>query len=239
MQSVTTPESEQQIATMFNRIAPRYDFLNRLLSMRQDERWRKIMAREVPQIAGGKLLDVATGTGDVLVACAKAHPEYSLMRGGDISEKMIDRAIPKTLPLHTPVQAIDLKVMSATNLVADASSFDVVTIAFGLRNVVDREKALSEFNRVLRRNGVLLIMDFFEPASHLIAWGFRFYFHKILPTIGGIFSDRGAYKYLPASVGGFYKPQELAARLKEHGFKVEKEISFLFGACRIFKASKN
>lgn len=235
---VQAPQSEAQIAAMFDRVAPRYDVLNRLLSARQDLRWRKHLAVMVPFRPGGRYLDVATGTGDVLIASAKVHNEYSTYVGVDISQEMLMRAREKSrqagLAGKTEFQKLSAEDLSSL----PSEAFDCLSIAFGLRNVVRREEALREFHRVLAPGGVLLILEFFLPKRGLLAWFFQLYFHSILPRIGGLLSDKAAYKYLPESVGSFYELPELREVLYGIGCKVDQVESFLFGACRLVRAVK-
>ncbi len=234
---IQNPVTEERIAAMFNRIAGRYDLLNRLLSMRQDQRWRKAMIKRLPVRHGARLVDVATGTGDVLLAAAKERPDYSEYLGVDISEGMLQVAATK-LPTERQDPRFKLAVMSAEKLLVTNEYADAVTIAFGLRNVVDREQALREFARVLKPNGALLILEFFLPRKGLLSRLFQFYFHQVLPRIGGFISDGDAYRYLPQSVGGFYTLPELDDRLRASGFRVVEVKRFLFGACNLVTARR-
>jgi demethylmenaquinone methyltransferase/2-methoxy-6-polyprenyl-1,4-benzoquinol methylase len=234
---LTRPEDENTIAAMFDRIAKRYDFLNRLLSARQDVRWRRKLVSMIPTRHGGAYLDVATGTGDVLIEAMKAHPEYATFTGGDISKGMLNLADKKANAIGL-TKNLSWTVMSAEKLNFTDDSLDCISISFGLRNVVNKEKALCEFARTLKQNGVLLILEFFTPSSGPFAKLFQFYFHKILPQIGRLVSEKEAYTYLPKSVASFYSPAELRGSLTTKGFAVEKEINFLFGACRLVKSRK-
>ncbi len=235
--TIQRPESEAKIAAMFDRVAPRYDLLNRLLSARQDQRWRRHLAALVPFRPGGSYLDCATGTADVLLTVGHKHPEYSELVGVDISAEMLAFGQTKvdTSDLR---QKVRLSRMSAEALTLPDGKFDCVSISFGLRNVVDRGKALMEFHRVLKAGGSLLILEFFIPKRGLLGALFQLYFHHILPFIGGLLSDRAAYKYLPQSVGSFYTPDELRAALYDRGYTVESVTSYLFGACRLVQAVK-
>lgn len=235
--SVQRPESEAKIEGMFDRIAPRYDFLNRLLSARQDQRWRRQLVRHVPFRPGGTYVDVATGTGDVLQAVAQVHDEYGGFIGVDISGQMLKFAEKKCGQLVKSGRA-QFRKMSAEKLELPDASVDTLSISFGLRNVVRKDAAIGEFNRVLKIGGVLLILEFFIPKYGFPGFLFQSYFHYILPAIGGIFSDRTAYKYLPESVGSFYSPDELRQKLYDRGFVVDHVKNFLFGACRLIKATK-
>jgi demethylmenaquinone methyltransferase/2-methoxy-6-polyprenyl-1,4-benzoquinol methylase len=232
--AIQSPQSEQQIASMFDRIAPKYDFLNRLLSAKQDQRWRRILVEKVLYTPQGRHLDVATGTGDVLKAMAVAHKEFDSLMGVDISSKMLDGAREKLKATLAP-QA-ELKMMSAESLQFHDRSFDSLSIAFGLRNVVNRPKALKEFHRVLKPGGRLLVLEFFPPSGGLLSLGFQCYFNHVLPFIAGLFSDRQAYTYLPQSVGSFYDIKSFRQVLKESGFRVIEVKNFMFGSCRLVVA---
>ena len=236
--AVQRPESEAKIAAMFDRVAPRYDLLNRLLSARQDVRWRKRLTALVPFRPEGRYVDVATGTGDVLLAVARTHGEYGSYVGVDISGEMLTLAGEKVKAagITKPVQ---LRRMSAEALQLPDAAFDCLSISFGLRNVVRREEALREFARVLAPGGVLLILEFFLPKRGLLARLFQLYFHGILPLIGGLISDREAYRYLPQSVGSFYSADGLRTALYDAGLTVDTVESYLFGACRLFRAVKH
>jgi demethylmenaquinone methyltransferase/2-methoxy-6-polyprenyl-1,4-benzoquinol methylase len=235
--NVQGPQSEAQIATMFDRIAPRYDLLNTLLSARQDRRWRDRLARLVPYRPRGRYLDVATGTGDVILTSALRRPEYDAFVGVDISPEMLHLARAKAKQRGLGERLV-FQPMSAERLAFEDASFDCVSISFGLRNVVDKEAALREFHRVLRPGGALLILEFFLPRRGLGAWLFQLYFHRILPAIGALLSDRAAYTYLPQSVGSFYSGDKLREVLYDRGFTIETQVSFLFGATRLYKAVK-
>jgi demethylmenaquinone methyltransferase/2-methoxy-6-polyprenyl-1,4-benzoquinol methylase len=235
---LTTPRAESEIAKMFDRISGKYDFLNHLLSARQDVRWRNILVSMVPYRSNGTFLDMATGTGDVLLTVAKKHPEYTTFVGGDISKGMLSLAEKKSNANKNSHPAIEWREMSAENIQMQDASCDCLSISFGLRNVVNKENALKEFGRVLKLSGTLLILEFFTPESGFISRSFLFYFHKILPIIGRVFSEKEAYNYLPKSVASFYSPSELRDALSRHGFVVERERQFLFGSCRLVKAIK-
>ena len=235
--SLTKPVSEQQIAGMFDRIAGRYDFLNRLLSARQDERWRKHMVERIPYRPRGRLLDVATGTGDVLLQACRKRTEYAEFIGVDISGEMLLRADKKACRAGRH-RATEFLSMSAMDLKFPGESTDCITIAFGLRNVVDRNIAIQEFARVLRPDGKLIILEFFTPQQSLVARTFEFYFHYILPQIGGLFSDRKAYQYLPKSVGNFESPDRIKDFMSDAGLMLREDKGYLFGGCRLLVAQK-
>lgn len=235
---LTKPEDERAIAHMFDRISGKYDFLNRLLSARQDVRWRRFLLAMVPYRPHGTYLDMATGTGDVLLAVAKEHPEYSSYVGADISQGMLALAAKKAAAIQ-PKGTLEWRSMSAESITLADASVDCLSISFGLRNVVNKEQALKEFSRVLKTGGVLLILEFFTPQHGMMARLFQFYFHWILPVIGRLFSEKEAYTYLPKSVASFYSPEGLRSALRSRGFIMEAERSFLFGGCRLVKARKH
>ena len=229
--------SEPMVAAMFDRISDRYDFLNRLLSVRQDLRWRKVLVSMIPTRKGGTYLDMATGTGDVLLAATKSHPEYAKFIGCDISKGMLDVAHKKAVAMGLS-ERMAWEVMSAETIALESQSVDCASISFGLRNVVNKEKSLTEFARVVKPGGLFLILEFFTPTSGIMSRVFQYYFHHVLPKIGRLFSEKEAYAYLPKSVASFYSPTDLRASLQSKGFTVEKEINFLFGACRLVKSRR-
>ncbi len=231
------PQSEKAIANMFDKISSKYDFLNRMLSAGQDQRWRRHMLAMVPYRVKGALLDVATGTGDVVINFAEKRSDYETLVGVDISNQMLELARQKeqARPVKHPVRFAN---MSAERLDFDPSTFDCLTISFGLRNVVDKDNALKEFHRVLKEDGILLILEFFPPKTGIISKLFLHYFHRVLPFIGGLFSDRSAYTYLPQSVLGFGSIDDLRKQLASNGFVFEQQMPFIFGACRLIRARK-
>jgi demethylmenaquinone methyltransferase / 2-methoxy-6-polyprenyl-1,4-benzoquinol methylase len=225
---------ESDIAAMFNAISPRYDFLNRLLSMSQDQRWRKAMVERIPERHGGVFVDVATGTGDVILAAQKKRPEYARFIGTDIAVRMLELAEKKV----AGSALFEFKTMSAESMDMPTRSVDCISIAFGLRNVIEPDQAIREFFRILRPSSRLMILEFFQPSSGPMSRLFQFYFNSILPKIGALFSQKSAYEYLPDSVSRFYSVDELCVRLREAGFVIHEKRSFLFGACCLVVADK-
>lgn len=186
---------------MFDRIAPRYDLLNRLLSFRRDVAWRKALVQALPAGDNLRVLDLATGTADVLLSLAAAHGKVRRGTGLDKSAGMIARAKPKITGAGA---VLDLVRGDACGLGFRDASFDAVTIAFGIRNVPDVPAALREMRRVLRPRGRALILEFSLPANAIIRSGYLLYFRHVLPRIGGVVSgDAQAYRYLNESVESF------------------------------------
>jgi demethylmenaquinone methyltransferase/2-methoxy-6-polyprenyl-1,4-benzoquinol methylase len=236
-------EKSQRVQTMFDKIAHRYDLLNRLLSARQDVRWRKALAKSLPLQTDrqGILYDVACGTGDVMLTVAKQRADYAQLRGFDISFEMLRKGESRP-DLGKWVRKSNLRCAftqaSAEALPADTASAHAVSIAFGLRNVDNREQALREMFRVLKPGGRVLILEFFQPHSTLFAKAFDFYFKSVLPRVGGMISDRDAYQYLPASVGSMPSAEAFAQTLREIGFINVTQQMWLSGATRLFVADK-
>ena len=214
---------EKKIANMFNTIAPRYDFLNHLLSLRQDYRWRRKLATLIPDQPNLKLLDVATGTGDVIAACRQGKQYPPHCTGIDIAAEML------TLARHKLNPTTKLLQMSATSLSFPDNSFDAITIAFGLRNINNKQKALQEFQRTLKQNGQLLILEFFNPKNKLLSPFTNFYLHHLLPRIAALFSNKEAYQYLPRSIASFYSTEELNQLAQTCNLQQTKHIFFLGG----------
>src|ERR1039457_2987535 len=181
---------------MFGSIAPRYDLLNRLLSCGIDRRWRTFAVRQVSYSENGTILDVATGTGDVALEIARQTPLSVRIVGVDFCKEMVELGMEKVKasPYST---RINLEVAPCEAIPYPDGTFDSATIAFGIRNVVDRVLGLKEMHRVLKDDGRVVILEFSTPRSKIFNTLYGFYFLKVLPVIGGLFSKFNAYKYLP------------------------------------------
>lgn len=207
------------IRRMFGGIAPRYDLLNRLLSFARDCYWRREAVAHAQLPADGVALDVCTGTADMALELARQFPSARRIVGVDFCLPMIRIAAEK-VARRGLTGRIRLQAGSAEALPFDANIFNAVTIAFGIRNVIDRRRGLAELWRVLRPGGVGIILEFATPQGPLFGWLYRVYFHVGLPWLGGLISgDAQAYRYLPASVSAFPSPQELARLMEEVGFR--------------------
>ena len=188
---------------MFNRIASRYDLLNRLLSLRQDVRWRKKLKKYLPSKENLELLDIATGTADVIISLIRKNAPLQNAVGVDMAEKMLDIGRKKLVGLKLNEKVI-LKTGDAIDLPFPDESFDVTTISFGIRNVTDIDLALQNMHRVLKNEGRSLILEFSLPDNSLLKKFYLFYFRKILPKVGGLISgDSLAYRYLNETVETF------------------------------------
>lgn len=216
-ESATKTEKARRVREMFAGIAARYDLLNHLLSGNIDKRWRrlvtKIVYQELP--SGGQILDVACGTGDLSLTLARNGDAEVV--GLDFCRPMLDIAATKSSKRGAKVPFIEGDALA---LPFRESSFDAVTIAFGLRNLASVESGLAELLRVLRPGGRLAILEFSKPRNVVVRGLFKVYFTKLLPLVGGLISgSRGAYEYLPDSVSRFPHQKELSSLMKNAGFE--------------------
>jgi len=207
------------IKDMFNSIAPRYDFLNRLLSLRQDVRWRREMVRALDVSENGRVLDAACGTGDVLAELHAQGNSGAHAVGIDFAPQMLAIARQKINRFGPRPAGTDLLAANVLALPFAPQSFDAITIAFGIRNIMDRRAALQEFHRRLKPGGTLAVLELATPRHRLLKSLYLAYFEKTLPAIGAFFSrNRMAYRYLPASVIRFPEPEAFAGLMKQAGF---------------------
>ncbi len=227
----------EKIQQMFGAIAPRYDFLNRLLSFGIDRRWRKKAVRLLKYREGSRILDVATGTGDVALEIARSTPSSVKITGADFCREMVELGEQKVA--ESPyVGRIDFKVAPCEDLPFAADTFDSITIAFGIRNVVDRKLGLAEMWRVLKPGGRMIILEFSTPRSLLFRQIYYFYFRRLLPVVGGLFSRYNAYKYLPDSVLEFPSHEEFSRLISEAGFRNIHLKELTFGIATIYIGEK-
>jgi demethylmenaquinone methyltransferase/2-methoxy-6-polyprenyl-1,4-benzoquinol methylase len=220
---------------MFSAIAPRYDLLNHLLSFNIDRRWRRraIAALGWEAAPSGTYLDLCAGTLDVAATLAREAGFGGRVIGADFAEPMLRAGRAKISPRVAPVVADALDLPLATASAAGA------IVAFGIRNVSDLDAALREVSRVLARGARFIILEFTTPRNRLMRSLYHFYFHRLLPVIGGIVSGhRTAYRYLPASVAQFPPEQELAARMRAAGFAEVEWTSLSFGIAAIHVGTK-
>ncbi|WP_010663874.1 bifunctional demethylmenaquinone methyltransferase/2-methoxy-6-polyprenyl-1,4-benzoquinol methylase UbiE [Marinilabilia salmonicolor] len=227
---------KEQVRSMFDRIAPRYDLLNRLLSFGIDRIWRKNVVKLLKGLQAPIILDVATGTGDLAIEICKIDPVE--VYGVDLSPQMLEFAQKKIQQkrLH---MTITLKEADSENLPFESNFFDAVTVAFGVRNFENLSKGLSEMQRVLRPGGKLIVLEFSKPASFPFKQLYHFYFTRILPWWGGLISkDKDAYRYLPASVLQFPEGMEFENELRAAGLEPEKSIPQTFGIATIYVSVK-
>jgi len=227
-----------RVAAMFDAIAARYDFLNRLLSAGFDRHWRSRAIRSLQLTGSESIVDVCTGTADVALAAVAAVPGASRVVGVDFSGEMLRLGAEKVRG-RGHAGRIGLARGDATRLPARTASMDAATVAFGIRNVEQPERGLSEMYRVLRPGGRLAILEFSIPASAVIRALYLPYFRHVLPRIGRLVSGHGsAYTYLPASVGSFIPPDVMLDLLGACGFREPKAIPLTFGIVTLYTARK-
>ena len=224
--AISEADASNKVREMFTQIAPRYDLLNHLLSLQLDRLWRARTARLLHSVLDrpdALVLDLCCGTGDLAFALARAGRARII--GADFAHTMLVRAREKSTVLAPPPNqsaASPMPIFEADALrlpFADAA-FDLVTSAFGFRNLANYEAGLREIQRVLKPGGTIAILEFTEPPDGLLGDFYRWYFSKVLPRIGGLISgDRSAYTYLPKSVARFFRPTELAALMNAVGYQ--------------------
>jgi demethylmenaquinone methyltransferase/2-methoxy-6-polyprenyl-1,4-benzoquinol methylase len=218
---------------MFDSIAWRYDFLNHFLSFGIDRLWRKKTIRIISEYKKcPDILDVATGTADLAIAALKIHPKS--VKGIDISEKMLETGKKKLLEKGLSDKVELLKADSENIPFADGS-FDVAMAAFGVRNFADPLKGLSEMRRVLKNNGLVMVLEFSKPTGFPFRNIYNFYFRNILPIFGRMFSkNRNAYNYLPESVMKFPDNEEFLEILMKAGFTQTRQVKLTGGIASIY-----
>lgn len=231
----STDGKKDQVATMFNNIAPKYDFLNHVLSMGIDIKWRNRVNKMLHAEKVETILDIATGTGDLALTL---HKEGVTIKGLDISEGMLDvgRQKIKEKGLEKDIEFI---LGDAENIPFPDNHFDAITVAFGVRNFANLEKGLKEMNRVLKPNGRVFVLEFSQPTAVPFKQIYNFYSRNILPTIGRIISnDKAAYTYLPESVAAFPYGQEFLDIMKNCNFKDNKCRPVTMGIASIYSGKK-
>jgi demethylmenaquinone methyltransferase / 2-methoxy-6-polyprenyl-1,4-benzoquinol methylase len=203
------------VQQMFDDISPKYDFLNHFLSFGVDFIWRKKLVAMLSQKHPLRILDVATGTGDVAISLASLNPEQIV--GIDISDKMLNIARRKVTEKGLQ-EVISFKQGDAERIPFADGAFDAVTVAFGVRNYEDLCKGLSEMKRVLRPGGTMMILEFSHPAATPFKQFYRFYSRSVIPFIGKLISSHSdAYTYLPESVAAFPSGDDFLHILRELG----------------------
>lgn len=228
----------RQIQNMFGSIAPKYDFLNRLLSCGRDRYWRKEAVDSLAPKAGDRCLDVATGTADVALEIASRDPMNIKVVGVDFSYKMLELGRRK-IRARNLERAIDLQTGIAERLAFANGSFNGVITAFGIRNFSDMEKGLAEMRRALKPKGKVVILEFSFPSNPFLGLIYRLYFDFLLPLVGRKLSGhRSAYSYLPRSVGEFPSPPAFVGVMEKAGFENVAYKNLTFGIATIYTGFK-
>ncbi|MFT4152214.1 bifunctional demethylmenaquinone methyltransferase/2-methoxy-6-polyprenyl-1,4-benzoquinol methylase UbiE [Parafilimonas sp.] len=228
---------KEQVAEMFDKIAGKYDFMNRFLSARTDIRWRKKAINALKKYQPQYILDIATGTGDMAIRAHKTlHPEH--ITGIDISSQMLAEGRKKIEKLGLSSK-ISLQKGDSENLPFSANRFDVVMAAFGVRNFENLEKGLTEMYRVLKDGGRLCIIEFSRPKPGFIKSIYQVYMSVVAPQIAKVFKqDKQAYQYLNRSANAFPERSDFTAILEKAGFKNTSYQPLTFGMCCIYYGSK-
>ncbi|MCF8223761.1 MAG: bifunctional demethylmenaquinone methyltransferase/2-methoxy-6-polyprenyl-1,4-benzoquinol methylase UbiE [Bacteroidales bacterium] len=228
---------KEEVRIMFDSIAWRYDFLNHFLSFGTDLLWRRKAVNEIAaRIKPARILDLATGTCDLAIEALRLKPEK--VTAVDISQRMLEEGRKKLYrkKLHGE---IELMIGDSEELPFDDTSFDTVMVSFGIRNFEDAEKGLSEMYRVLREKGVVMILEFSRPTGFPFKYIYGFYFRKVLPFFGALFSkDRAAYNYLPNSVSSFPEGDDFLSLMEGVGFGNLKQRRLTGGVASIYTAEK-
>jgi len=230
-------EKGRGIREMFDNIAPRYDLLNRLLSFGVDRYWRRFAVRQLQVPAHGRVLDIATGTGDVALEVARQTPESVVIVGEDFTQGMLVRGSDKIAasPYRDRIHLVNAPCEALPH---PQATFDGITIAFGIRNVVNRPLGLQEMVRVLRPGGRAVILEFTNPRNRVFRGVYHLYFRRILPSLGGLLSQRSAYQYLPDSVLEFPDQASFRSMMEEAGFTNVRNFDLTGGIVSVYVGDK-
>lgn len=217
---------------MFDGIAQRYDFVNRVISLGIDRSWRKKTVRALELRPGARVLDLATGTGDLAILVAGQHPDVTVV-GVDPSEKMLQVGRKKLADAGLS-QRVTLQLGDAQALEFPDRAFDGLCIAFGIRNVPDRLQGLREMARVTKAGGRVAILELSEPRGGVLGPLARFHVHNVVPVLGALLSGKSEYRYLQRSIAAFPPAAEFEAMMTEAGLRVVASTALTFGVCHLY-----
>lgn len=227
---------KEEVATMFNNISKRYDFLNHFLSLGIDKMWRKKAIKQLEEIQPKSILDIATGTGDFAIAALKLNPKEVI--GVDISQGMLDVGIEK-MKRKGYDDVISMKLGDSEKLPFDENRFDALTVGFGVRNYENLEKGLEDMLRVLKPGGKAVILEFSKPKKFPVKQTFGFYSKRVIPFLGKTISkDKRAYEYLPESVEAFPEGQDFMDIMSKIGYQNLKSNLVSGGIATIYSGVK-
>lgn len=227
---------KQQVARMFNNIAHRYDFLNHFLSFGIDRLWRKAAINELKRLQPKLILDIATGTADLALEAMRLGPDKIF--GVDISTDMLEIGRKKIREKKLS-DRIELIEGDSEKLIFEDNKFDAATVAFGVRNFEHLDKGLSEIFRVLRKDGIAVILEFSHPQGRIMGPLYNFYSTKVTPGIGKMISkDASAYSYLHESIKAFPSGDAFLRRMENAGFRNCKAKPMTFGIVSIYTGTK-
>jgi demethylmenaquinone methyltransferase/2-methoxy-6-polyprenyl-1,4-benzoquinol methylase len=237
----TAPEPASDVGSprdgsgeMFDAIAPRYDLLNRIISLGIDQGWRNDTVAALALKSGAKVLDLATGTADLALLIAKTHSD-AIIEGVDPSLKMLEIGRAKVAAAQV-ADRVTLTAGVAEELPFPSGTFDGVTIAFGIRNVPDRSRGLREMARVTRQGGRIAILELSEPRGGFLAPFARFHVHTVVPFVGSLLSGSREYRYLQRSIAAFPPAEEFARTMTSSGLRVLEMRPLTFGVCHLYIA---
>jgi demethylmenaquinone methyltransferase/2-methoxy-6-polyprenyl-1,4-benzoquinol methylase len=226
------------IGQMFDRIAPAYDILNHLFSFGRDFSWRRRLADAVVKDKKLRILDIATGTGDVLISLLDGNSNIAEAVGLDISEKML-ALCRKKITRHKLADRIKLVRADATANGLGDESFDVVTMGFGIRNTPDAFATLTEIHRLLKKGGKVLILEFSMPANRILRGCYLFYLRFFVPLLGRLLSgDNRAYRYLDTSIENFHSSNDFCRLMQKAGFSNVNATPLTFGVAYLYQGTK-
>ena len=232
-------KTRDRIAAMFDAIAPRYDFLNHLLSAGIDRVWRRRAIRSLELTGGERVLDVCTGTADLALAARLAHPVAARVVGVDFAQAMLRVGVEKIRRARL-AGSVTLVRGDVTEMPLADRSFDAVTVAFGIRNVENAQAACREMYRVLKPSGRFAVLEFAIPTAPALRGAYLWYFNHILPRVGRLVSRHdAAYGYLPASVSAFASPDEFVAILQQSGFRDVSAVPLALGIVFLYTGRRS
>lgn len=230
--------SREGVWRMFDRIAGRYDLLNRLLSGRRDVYWRSRLADRLPEGDALRVLDLATGTGDVLLSLAERRGKLGVGIGVDMASGMLAIGREK-IARRRETRRLHLVRGNAMTISAGNGTFDAVTIAFGIRNVTNLDTALAEMRRVLRPGGRALVLEFSLPTAPWVRAGYLWYLRHVLPRLGALISgDAHAYRYLNQTIETFPYGEAFVKRMGRAGFQAVKAYPMTFGIVTLYEGEQ-
>ncbi|HFS67530.1 MAG TPA: bifunctional demethylmenaquinone methyltransferase/2-methoxy-6-polyprenyl-1,4-benzoquinol methylase UbiE [Flavobacteriia bacterium] len=243
MNKIVTPYKDtkkgkkEQVTQMFDNVSKEYDFLNRVLTFGLDINWRKKVVNIIAKNNPKKILDIATGTGDLAINLSKIKD--AKITGLDISSGMLSIAKEKVKKKKLD-QAIKLVLGDSEKLPFNNNHFDAVTVSYGVRNFENLDKGLQEIYRVLKPNGILVVLETSQPTRFPMKQLFQFYSKYVIPTVGGFFSkDKKAYNYLPESAASFPFGKAFNNILLKNGFNSAQDTPVAFGISTIYVAKKD
>jgi len=229
--------SVQEVKDIFASVTDKYDFLNRFLSGRRDVAWRKRAVSEMNFFNTNRFLDVATGTGDLALDCANTHQDVQVT-GVDFVQEMVNNGL-KKVDTQNLEHRVELKWGDATNINFIDDTFDVTAIAFGIRNIPKKEKALSEMKRIIVPDGQIMVLELTTPEPGFWRSTYSFYLNNVLPKLAKCFTKNpAAYEYLADSIINFPSRGEFLALMESMGLKNCRAIPLTFGVCTLYIGQK-